>query len=256
VVLRVARQVQVFPDLAAASDALAERLIALARPAVEARGRFRLAISGGRTPLGLYSSLAGPFRNRMPWASTSLFFADERCVSPRSEESNFGNAWRSFLSKVAIPRGQLHRMRGELRPIAEGARRYANMVGPLPNLEKGEDPLFDLVLLGIGPDGHTASLFPGLPAARERSRPVVAVPRAGQPPHVPRLTLTLPALSSARAVWFLVAGEDKVEALSQIFRPGRGRDPPPAALVHPPSPSVWFVDAAAARGIPAALRGT
>jgi 6-phosphogluconolactonase len=253
VVLRgVERRVHRFPDLAAASDALADRLIASATEAVEARDRFRLVISGGRTPLGLYTLLAGTYRQRMPWRSTELFFADERCVSPRRDESNYGAAWRTFLSKVPLPRARLHRMRGELRPISEGARRYAKIVGPLPDLAHGDAPRFDVALLGIGPDGHTASLFPGQPSLRESSAPVVAVPRAGQPPEVPRLTLTLPALSSARAVWFLVAGDDKVEPLSKIF--GTTDSALPAARVRPPTPSEWFLDAAAARGIPASAR--
>jgi len=252
VLRRVGRRVHRFPDLAAASDALAARLVSSALAAVEARGRFRLVISGGRTPLGLYSSLAAAYRSRLPWRSTELFFADERCVSPRREESNYGAAWRTFLSKVPLPRARLHRMRGELRPIAEGARRYAKIVGPLPDLSEGGEPKFDVVLLGIGPDGHTASLFPGQPSLREARAPVVAVPRAGQPPEVPRLTLTLPALSSARAVWFLVAGDDKVDALTKIF--GSEDSTLPAARVRPPQPSEWFVDATAARGIPGSVR--
>ncbi len=254
-VLPVARRVHVLPDLAAASDELAERLIARARAAVAENGRYRLVISGGKTPLGLYTSLAGRYRDRMPWADTELFFADERCVPPRNETSNFGAAWRTFLSSVPIPRTRVHRMRGELRPIRDAARRYARVIGDLPDPRAGGRPRFDTVLLGIGPDGHTASLFPGQPAVHERVASVVAVAHAGQPPKVPRLTLTLPALTSASSVWFLVAGDDKAPALRRIFRDGGGAGPRlPAALVQPASPSEWFVDAAAATGIPASAR--
>jgi 6-phosphogluconolactonase len=243
VVLRVAPRVHVFPDLDAASEELARRLVERARASVRAGGGFRLVISGGSTPLGLFARLAGEFRREVPWSSTDLYFADERCVVPRDPESNFGAAWRTFLSKVPIRRAHVHRMRGELRPITEGARRYAKLLGPLPDPDRGDSPLFDLVLLGIGPDGHTASLFPGQASVNERRSSVVAVPHAGQPPHVPRLTLTVPALSSARAVWFLVAGADKAAALSKVLR--ATRSPLPAARIRPPEPVEWFVDRSA-----------
>ncbi len=246
----VGRRVRVFPDLAAASDALAAGLVRRAAAAVRLRGRFRLVISGGKTPLGLYAALAGAYRDRMPWAATDLFFADERCVAPRSVLSNYGAAWRSFLSRVPIPRSRLHRMQGELRPIGKAARVYAEIVGSVPRPGRGAEPLFDLVLLGIGPDGHTASLFPGQPSLREQRATVVAVPRSGQAPFVPRLTLTPPALSSSRDVWFLVAGADKVDALRATFAPvRRGGTAPPAALVRPPGPATWFLDRAAARAL-------
>lgn len=255
-VLRVKRRVHVYPDLEAASAALAEHLVNRARDAIADHGRFHWVISGGHTPLGLYRRLADAYRDRMPWSSTSLYFADERCVSSRSPDSNFGSAWRTFLSQVPLPRSQVYRMRGELRPISDGARRYAKLVGPLPNVRRGERPRFDVVLLGVGPDGHTASLFPHQSSLRVQRTTVVAVPRAGQPPKVPRLTMTLPALSSAASVWFLVAGEDKAEALSRIFDPARrSGNSVPAARVRPPGASDWFVDCAAAGGIPASARG-
>ncbi len=246
----VGRRVHVFPDLAAASEALATRLVRQAASSVRHRGRFRLVISGGKTPLGLYAALAGPYRDRMPWRDTELFFADERCVSPRSVDSNYGAAWRSFLSRVPIARSRLHWMRGELRPIRKAARLYAAVVGDVPHPGAARGPLFDLVLLGIGPDGHTASLFPGQRSLRERRAAVVAVPRSGQPPFVPRLTLTAPALSSARDVWFLVAGADKVDALRATFgvRGGR-RAETPAALIRPERPVTWYLDRAAARAL-------
>jgi len=251
VVLRVDRRLHVFPDLGAASAALADQLTRRAIEAVDERGRFRWVISGGRTPLPLFELLGGPRALEMPWPDTDIFFADERCVPPDHPESNFGAAWAQFLSKVPIPRRRVHRMPGEARPIGEGARRYARKVGPLPNLATGAPPLFDVVLLGIGPDGHTASLFPGQAATGQRRRTVVAVPEAGQPPHVPRLTLTAPALSSGRNVWFLVAGADKRAALARIFRADPAGDAAvPASLVQPPGPTEWFLDAAAARGLP------
>ncbi len=254
-VLRVERRVHVAPTLPAASDLLARRLVAYARSIVAERDRFRLVISGGSTPLGLFRRLAGPYRRRMPWTRTELFFADERCVAPTRPESNFGSARQAFLARVPIPRARVHRIRGELRPLPEAARRYEAVIRRSRGVRAGDGPLFDAVLLGIGPDGHTASLFPGQPSLRARRAAVVAVPRAGQPPHVPRISLTLPALSSAGAVWFLVAGDDKRAALARVFGPpGRSRSALPAALVRPSTPTEWFVDAAAARGIPVRAR--
>ncbi|MGC2359102.1 MAG: 6-phosphogluconolactonase, partial [Thermoplasmata archaeon] len=219
-VLRVARTVRIFRDLDAASAALARRIAAAAGEAVRARGRFSLVMSGGRTPLGLFRRWGEAEGRRLPWAKTDVYFADERCVPPDHPDSNFGVAWTTFLSRVPIARRRIHRMRGELRPPSQAAARYAREIGPLPG-----SPRFDLVLLGIGPDGHTASLFPGRRAVREMRRTVVAVPRAGQPPYVARLTLTPPALSSARDVFFLVAGPDKAAPLSRIFRSGPRGDP-------------------------------
>ncbi|MGA8542497.1 MAG: 6-phosphogluconolactonase [Thermoplasmata archaeon] len=253
-VLRVGRRVRVFGDLERASAALARELAHDAAAAVRAHGRFRWVISGGRTPLPLYAMLADAHRSGFPWAETEVFFADERCVPPDDPQSNFGAAWGTFLSRVPIPRRRIHRMLGELRPRSEAADRYARLLGPLPH-PGGDAPLFDAVLLGIGPDGHTASLFPGHSAVRERKRAVVATAPGSLPPPVPRLTLTLPALSSARKVVFLVAGSDKVSAISQILRSGAKGNPRwPASLVRPAGTTEWFLDRAAAAGVPAAGR--
>jgi len=243
----VTPRVRVFPDLDRASAALARHLVERGLEARKARGRFRWVISGGRTPVGLFARLAGADGRRFPWSDTEVFFADERCVPPHHPDSNFRSAWESFLSRVPVRRSRVHRMRGELRPPSLAAARYARTLGA----GAPSSPRFDLVLLGIGPDGHTASLFPGSPAVTEVRRPVVAVPRAGQPPYVPRLTLTPPALSSAREVCFLVAGADKSDAVTGIFRARPPGDPRfPASCVQPASPPVWFLDRAAAEGLP------
>lgn len=251
-VRRVAARLEVFRDLADASDALARRVVANARAAVKERGRFSWVISGGRTPLGLYERLAGPLGRPLPWAATEVYFADERCVAPARPDSNFGSAWSTFLHRVPISRRRVQRLRGEVRPPSAEAARYARLIGRLD----GPEPRFDVVLLGIGPDGHTASLFPGAPATRERRRSVVAVRRAGQPPYVPRLTLTPRALSSARDVCFLVAGADKADALRRtLSAPPAGDTAYPASLIRPSSPATWFVDRAASGGSSASRRG-
>jgi 6-phosphogluconolactonase len=240
----------------AASTALARELLGRARRSVAARGRFSWVISGGRTPQELYRILATRYRRAFPWAATEVFFADERCVPAGDPESNFGAAWRTLLSHVPIPRARIHRLRGELRPPGEAARRYARLLRPRASAAHRPRAPFDLVLLGIGPDGHTASLFPGDPAVRERRRSVVSVRRPGLPPYVPRLTLTPPALSSAREVWFLVGGADKAAALAGIFRAGaHGSRRFPASRIRPKGATVWFLDRQAAAGLASAGAG-
>ena len=251
-VRRVTPRLEVFRDLADASDALAHRVVANAGAAVRERGRFLWVISGGRTPLGLYERLAGRLGRRLPWEATEVYFADERCVPPSRPDSNFGSARSTFLDRVPIARRRVHRLRGEVRPPSAEALRYARLIGRLG----GPEPRFDMVLLGIGPDGHTASLFPDAPATRERHRSVVAVRQAGQPPYVPRLTLTPRALSSARDVCFLVAGADKADALrSTLAAPPAGDTAYPASLIQPSSPATWFVDRAASGGSRVPRRG-
>jgi 6-phosphogluconolactonase len=252
-VLRVARRAIVFPDLDRASAALSRHVAAAAVAAVRDRGRFSLAISGGRTPAGLYRRWGGPDRRRLPWDATDVFFADERAVAPHHPDSNFGAAWQAFLSRVPIPRRRIHRMRGELRPLSTAAARYARQIGEL-GPPRGP-PRFDVVLLGIGPDGHTASLFPGQPAVTERRRSVVVVRRAGLAPYVPRLSMTPPALSSAREVLFLVSGEDKAAVVGATFRaPPGGSDRLPASRVQGAGSTVWFLDRAAASRLPSSSR--
>jgi 6-phosphogluconolactonase len=245
----VADRIRIFDDLPDASAALSRELLARARIAVAARGVFSLVLAGGRTPVGLYKILGGELRSRFPWRATQVYFGDERCVPPTHPDSNFGAAWEALLSRVPIPRHAVHRLRGELRPPSVAAARYDRRLGPLGSRVLAGSPRFDVVLLGLGPDGHTASVFPGAPAARETRRGVVAVPHPGVPPIVPRLTLTPPALSSTRALVFLVAGSDKARAVAATL----GVPPPgdvryPASLLRPDGPTTWFLDREAAAG--------
>jgi 6-phosphogluconolactonase len=250
------RFVHVHPGLASASSALARHLSRRAREAVRARGRFSWVVAGGHTPAGLYERLAREYRRRFPWQDTDVFFGDERCVGPRALSSNYRMVWESLLSRVPVPRQSVHRMRGELRPASAAARDYARALGPI-RTDGATSPRFDVVLLGMGPDGHTASLFPRAEALRERRRSVVAVRRAGQPPFLPRLTLTLPALASSREVCFLVVGHDKAKAIASIFRSfPRGTRDLPASLVRSQGPTHWFLDRTAAAGLSVAVSPT
>lgn len=190
---------------------------------------------------------------RFPWKDTEVFFGDERCVGPRAAASNYRTVWESLLSHVSVPRRRVHRMRGEVRPPSAAARDYARALGPI-RLDSRAPPRFDVVLLGIGPDGHTASLFPRGRALREKRQTVVAIRRAGQPPFLPRLTLTLPALASSREVCFLVSGRDKEKAVEAIFRSfPRGTHELPASLVRSAGPTHWFLDREAAAALPTAV---
>lgn len=238
--------VRVFADLDGASAALARHVADRAQAAVRDRGRFSIVLSGGRTPLPLFRRLARGGGSGIPWRATDVFFADERCVPPDHPDSNFRQAWEALLSRVPIDRRRVHRLRGELRPISVAAARYARLVGRA-RVGGPSAPRFDLVMLGIGPDGHTASLFPGSPAVEERRRSVVAVRRSGLAPFVARLTLTPPALASARDVCFLVAGDDKSSVLAAILSAGPDGDPAlPASRIRPPHPPTWYLDRAAA----------
>jgi 6-phosphogluconolactonase len=230
-------------DPAALARAAAEEVTRRAAEAVAARGAFTLVLAGGSTPRALYRLLADPaepFRARVAWPAVHAFFGDERAVPEGSPDSNAGMARAALLAHV--PLAAVHRIEGE-RGAAEAAARYeADLRARFGDVPA---PAFDLVLLGVGPDGHTASLFPGSPALDERRRWAVAGP-PGLPPRVERVTLTFPVLDAARAVLFLVAGADKAAALRRLLRPVPGEPPIPAARVHPAGTLLVLADAAAA----------
>jgi 6-phosphogluconolactonase len=196
----------------------------------------------------LYGILARRYRQSFPWRETEVFFGDERCVAPDAPESNYGAARESLLSHVPIEAKRVHRLLGEVRPPSRAAERYGQALGSVASLERAP-PRFDVVLLGIGPDGHTASLFPSAPALGEKRRSVVLVPKPGRPPLVPRLTLTLPALASSREVCFLVSGADKASTVQKVFAAGpRGSPLFPASLVRSRGSVTWYLDRAATSG--------
>jgi 6-phosphogluconolactonase len=214
----------------------------VATAAVAARGRFAMALSGGRTPEMLYELLAGEYRSQMPWDATHLYFGDERCVPPTDPDSNYRMADRALLSRVPGLERRTHRIEGELG-AAEAAVRYDAL---LRAAFVDGATTFDLVLLGLGPDGHTASLFPGSPALEERQR--WAVPTEAPPTMKTRqrVTLTYPVLDAGRIVLFLAAGADKRERLAAVLADtGRLDAPYPASRVTARERLVWLVDEAA-----------
>jgi 6-phosphogluconolactonase len=244
------RELHVLPNLDALSEAAARYVTELARRAIEQRGRFTLALAGGSTPRRMYQLLAGPgWRDRIAWGQWHFFLSDERLVPPTDQHSNFHMAEEALLAHVPISASQIHRVPTELGDPATVADRYAAEIRSFFEPSASERPHFDLVLLGMGADGHTASLFPGKPALEEAERLVVASPPGVLPPPVDRITFTFPLLNAARAVAFLVAGADKQPALQAVREglPFGDMGAPPAARVRPTNGELrWFVDADAA----------
>jgi 6-phosphogluconolactonase len=194
-----------------AADMFLER----ARECVRERGRFAVAVSGGSTPRPVHRLLARePYRSVIPWARTHLFWVDERCVPETSAASNFGAAKEDFVDHIPIPASQIHPMPVEAAPH-QGARQYEEELREFFASEEKGFPVFDLIFLGIGQDGHMASLFPGHNALHESERWVVAV--KGGHPNVSRLTMTLPVLNSANVLAFLVYGKGKASVMKAIF---------------------------------------
>ncbi|MBN1918356.1 MAG: 6-phosphogluconolactonase [Verrucomicrobia bacterium] len=243
------KTIRKFDSLSALSKAAAAQFVEAAREAIAARGRFVVALSGGSTPRTLYERLAAPgVADCIDWPNVVLLWGDERCVNPDDPRSNYGLARDTLLDRVPVPASNVHRIEGERGPEAAAAG-YERVLGEVFDLRPGsrELPCFDLVLLGLGKDGHTASLFVGGAALREQRRWVVDVTIAAVDPRVPRVTLTLPVLNAARRVWFVVAGHGKREVLRAVLRGAPVHSAPyPASLVKPRGELVWFVDETAA----------
>jgi 6-phosphogluconolactonase len=233
--------VERFDDPAAMMRAAAERIVEQASAAITARGRFLFVLSGGKTPRSLYELLATrPYATRIDWPSVHIFWGDERCVPPEDPASNYRMAREALLDHVSLPPANIHRIHGEDNPEA-AASHYEHL---LRSHVDPRDQTFDLVLLGMGTDGHTASLFPGTPAAAELERWVVAT--RGPEREGWRVTLTRPALTAASNVTFLVSGADKAERLREVLE-DHPASPLPAQLIHPKRGALhWMIDASAA----------
>ena len=235
--------VQIFKDHETLSHAAAEIFVAAAARAIDERGRFLVALSGGGTPDGLYRLLAKePYRGQVGWANTFVFWGDERCVPPDDEGSNYRQAMETLLSQVPLPDENIQRIQGELEP-AEASRSYTRVLKDFasPPLDC---PRFDLVLLGMGADGHTASLFPG--SGVESISPTLAVTADYQGRPANRVTLTSAVFNSARQILFLVTGESKAVVLSQVLNGKYSPEQYPAQRIRPSDGQVtWLVDEAA-----------
>jgi 6-phosphogluconolactonase len=241
-------EVKVWPGARQLWRAAADEFARAARQAVAARGRFTVALAGGTTPRGAYSLLAEDDARqpaqRLPWDKVHLFFGDERHVPPDHSDSNYRMVREALLSRIVLPESNIHRMEGEL-PAQEAADSYQHLLQDFFALPAGEWPRFDLVLLGMGPDGHTASLFPGSQALAERKRLVAAnwVEKFASF----RLTLTFPVLNHAAEVLFLVTGADKAGMLKSVLEGDSSAVACPAQRVRPTAGRLlWYTDQAAA----------
>jgi 6-phosphogluconolactonase len=245
----VPNEVRVFDGVSELMRATAEEIALAAHQAVGRHQRFTWALAGGSTPRTVYQLLASDFyRERMPWSAIHFFWGDERHVPPDHPDSNFRMAREAMLDHVPVPAENVHRIKAEEPDAQRAAAEYEAVLRAFFSLAPGEWPRFDLILLGLGKDGHTASLFPGGDALRERERLVVAPWVEAQKTF--RITLTAPVLSHAQRVMFLVSGEDKADALHAVLEGAREPERYPAQIVE--GDRLWMVDRAAARLLKAA----
>lgn len=240
-------EVRVFQDLERLSRAAAQLLTGQGARAIHERDRFLVALSGGSTPVRLFQLLAADYRDQIAWGQTHVFWGDERCVPPEDPESSYGQARQALLSHVHLPEANVHRIQGDLGP-AEAARDYAHVLKRFasPPLDW---PRFDLALLGMGEDGHTASLFPGSPV--RAGGPVIGVSAHYQNRPVERVTLTPPVFNSARMVLFMATGTNKAAVLSQVLGDSYQPERLPAQRIHPEDGElIWLLDEGAASKLP------
>jgi 6-phosphogluconolactonase len=237
-------RIDVSPDPEALARRVAQWIVDLA---CHQSGRFSVCLSGGSTPRRLYQLLAAePLRDAVPWDRIHWFWGDDRFVPWDDANSNYGMAREAMLAQAPIPSANIHGIAPQGTP-ADAAGAYERELKSYYGAETldAARPLFDVVLLGMGPDGHTASLFPGKPALAVRDRWVTEVPVPGLNPQVPRVTLTYPALESSRSVAFVAAGADKRAMMTRVLAGEAGL---PSAQVRPVGELVWFIDRAAQSG--------
>ena len=233
-------------------QAAAEEVIRATTESVAQRGRFTIALSGGSTPKNLYTLIAANAGTSVPWDQVFFFWGDERHVPPTDVESNYRMAEETILSKVPVPPANIFRVPTENPDASAVADAYEETLRKFFLLAPSEFPQFDLILLGMGPDGHTASLFPETAALQEKSRLFVA--NWVEKLHTHRLTLTLPVLNAARRVAFLVSGADKAPVLHEVLEGKAPGEKYPSKLVRPGDGKlIWFVDRAAASELTAAI---
>jgi 6-phosphogluconolactonase len=241
-------EVRVLPNRNELSRAAAREVLGQARQAVTEKGLFTVVLSGGSTPRTLYFLLGNDpaFCKEISWRKIHFFWGDERPLPPSHPDSNYGLAWQTMLSKVPVPQKNIHPIRTELTDPGQVVRDYEETLRKFFHLEAGEFPQFDLVLLGLGADGHTASLFPGSEALREQNHLAAANWVEALQGH--RITLTLPVFNQAAFILFLVSGQEKAEILRRVFKEDEAKDRLPAQLVRPSRGRVlWLVDREAAR---------
>jgi 6-phosphogluconolactonase len=240
------RTIRVLPTPADLFRGAADEFIRLGRTAIGAQGRFAVALAGGSTPRALYSLLAKDYAD-FAWSRTFLFFGDERHVPPDDPDSNYRMVQEALLAKISIPTANVCRVRAENPDAAAAALEYEEQLHRFFELDAGEFPRFDLILLGLGPDGHTASLFPESEGLTEQSRLVIA--NRIEKFNAYRITFTFPVLNHASELMFLVSGADKAEIVRQVLE-HKHTPPFPAQQVQPTDGKLlWMLDEAAAANL-------
>jgi 6-phosphogluconolactonase len=237
---------QTFADAEAVSQAAAKEFARSATESIVARNKFTVALSGGSTPKRLYQILAdAPFRDQIDWSHIELFWGDERSVPPDHADSNYRMANEAMLSRLPFPAERIHRVPADRQDRDKAAADYQQEIAKVFGVDAaGEPPVFDLVLLGMGPDAHTASLFPGSTALGETKKWVV--PNWVEKFKTWRLTMTRPMINKARQVLFLVAGKDKAEPLLHVFTGPSNPSLYPSQLICPTAGQLsWYCDVAA-----------
>jgi 6-phosphogluconolactonase len=234
-------ELQIYRESQAVARALADLFIATGRMATAERGSFHVSLSGGNTPREAYGLIGQePLRDELSWSDVFIYFGDERCVPPTDDQSNYRMAQRAFLDAVSIPRANVHRIHGEVDP-GHAANEYASIL----RADLGDAPQFDLFMLGLGPDGHTASLFPGLSPEIDTDALVRAVYAESQ--MMWRVTMTPKVINLARIVVFAVEGADKAQAFAEVYEGPIDPVKYPAQIVRPrPGRLIWIVDEFAA----------
>jgi len=243
---------KIFADAVELEREAATRLVATARASVARQGAFSVALAGGSTPRRLYSLLADeqePFRQQLPWDRMQFFWGDERCVPPDHADSNYRMANEAMLSRVPVPAENIHRIHAENHDVAWAAEAYSEELRKVLDGVDAQMPRLDMVLLGMGPDGHTASLFPGSAALKEQSRCVVE--NWVEKFKSNRVTMTAPLLNRAALVIFLVQGAEKAQVLREVLHGDYQPELYPSQLIQPvDGECLWLVDQAAAGLLP------
>jgi 6-phosphogluconolactonase len=244
---KVNREVQVLPDGAAIARRAAERIVEAAAAAVKEKGVFTISLAGGSTPKALYSLLASDasFRSQMPWGKTQIFFGDERHVPPDHADSNFRMASESMLSKVPLKPEQVNRVKGEYDDAEKAAKEYEQVLRSSFKLSAGQVPRFDVLLLGMGDEGHTLSLFPGTKALHDNGRLVVSnwIGKL----FTERVTITAPVANNSALAIFMITKADKALALKGVLEGPYEPEQLPSQLIQPANGKVlWLLDTTAA----------
>jgi 6-phosphogluconolactonase len=243
--------IRIHRDSQACAEAAAEFVLEVGKEAVRANGRFRIALSGGTTPETLYRALTSPaVADRFDWSRTTFFFSDERCVPPDDPRSNYALAKKILFTPLNIMPSQVYRMAGESGDPQAAAYEYEQQLRLATKTSSSAQPSLDLILLGLGEDGHTASLFPGATILRDHQRMIAATQSPKDPPN--RMTMTLAAINRASVILFLVTGAGKAGVVRAILDPRTETERQlPAAMVSPEEGRlIWFLDQAAAAELP------